>query len=174
MIILVMVSQMFLLIIPSLLLMVVSVLAYGPIWGSVLSFISVLTASTVGYFIGEYLGATFITRLLGKKSLSKVSSFVSDYGFWAVVITRVNPFLSNDAISLVGGIVKMNYWKFILATLAGISPLIIILGISGSSTETLKKGLLWVSIVSILVFGIYFWLDKRNKKTGDFWTSFIF
>lgn len=164
MIILVMVSQMFLLIIPSILLMVVAVLAYGPIWGSVLSFISVLTASTIGYFIGEYLGATFITRLVGKKSLSKVSSFVNDYGFWAVVITRVNPFLSNDAISLVGGILKMNYWKFILATLTGISPLIIILGVTGSSTDTLKKGLLWVSLASILVFGIYFWLDKRSKK----------
>jgi len=162
--VLAMVIQMFLLVIPTTLIMIVSVLAYGPVWGSVISFAAVLTAASVGYFIGRYVGAQFVGRLLGDKTQEKVSSFVEDYGFWAVAVTRLNPFLSNDAISFVAGMVKMNYWKFILATLLGITPLILLLALTGSSTDSLKNGLLWGSLASLVIFGLYIWWDKRRNK----------
>ena len=162
-IILAMVAQMFLLVIPTILLMIVAILAYGPIWGSLIVFIAVFVASSVGYLIGKYVGTEFIKSLLGEKTIKKVSSFLEDYGFWAVAITRINPFLSNDAISFVAGILKMNYWKFIGATLFGISPLIVLIAITGSNTDSLKNGLLWGSIGSLLIFGLYILWDKKWK-----------
>lgn len=161
--VLAMVVQMFLLVIPTILLMIVSILAYGPIWGSIIIFISVFVASSVGYIIGKYLSPTFISNLLGEKNLKKVSSFLENYGFWAVVITRINPFLSNDAISFVAGILKMKYWRFITATILGIAPLTILIAIVGRNTHSLKNGLLWGSLVSLLIFGIYIWIDKKRN-----------
>lgn len=99
-IILTMIIQMFLIVIPTIFLMIVAILAYGPIWESIIIFIAVMVASSVGYIIGKYMGLTMIERLLGEKTTEKVLSFLKDYGFWAIVITRINPFLSNDAISL--------------------------------------------------------------------------
>lgn len=160
-----MVVQMFLLVIPTILLMIVAVLSYGPVWGTVISLISITLASTVGYLIGTQLGSAVITRLLGEKSFKKVSSFLESYGFWAVAITRINPFLSNDAISFVTGILKMDYWKFISATLLGIAPLLILLALIGENTDSLKSGLLWGSIVCFLAFLGYLFWDKKIKKT---------
>jgi len=165
-IILAMVVQMFLLVIPSILLCIVAVLAYGPIWGTIISFIAIITASTVGYSIGRYVGGGSILYLLGEKALEKVSLFLENYGFWAVTITRINPFLSNDAISFVAGILKMEYWKFISATVLGISPLLIFIAFMGANINSLKNGLLWGSIASILIFLIYVWWDKSAKKFG--------
>ncbi|MDO1512843.1 TVP38/TMEM64 family protein [Maribacter confluentis] len=162
--VLAMIVQMFLLVIPSILLMVVSILAYGPIWGSVIIFASVFAASSVGYFIGNYFGDSIVTKIIGKKSEDKVESFLEDYGFWAVIITRFNPFLSNDAISFVGGLLRMGYWKFIGATMVGIAPLTLFIAIFGKSTDDLKMGLLWGSLVSLLAFGGYVWYDKRHKN----------
>ena len=162
--VLAMIAQMFLLVIPSVLLMVVSILAYGPVWGSLIIFISIFAASSVGYFIGSYFGDTIVTKIIGKKSEEKVESFLEDYGFWAVIITRFNPFLSNDAISFVGGLLRMGYWKFIGATMVGITPLIVVIAIFGKNIDNLKIGLLWGSLVSLIVFGIYVWWDKRHKK----------
>ena len=159
-----MVVQMFLLVIPTILLMVVSILAYGPIWGSIIVFASVFAASSVGYFIGSYFGDTIVTKIIGKKSEEKVESFLEDYGFWAVIITRFNPFLSNDAISFVGGLLRMGYWKFIGATMVGIAPLIVFIAIFGKNIDNLKTGLLWGSLVSLVIFGIYVWWDKHHKK----------
>src|SRR5690606_38607147 len=79
--ILIMVLQMFLLVIPSLALMIVSILAYGPVWGSLIVFASIFTASSVGYFIGRYFGPVIVERLIGKKSEKKIESFIDDYGF---------------------------------------------------------------------------------------------
>lgn len=161
--VLAMIAQMFLLIIPTILLMVVSILAYGPFWGSIIIIASVFSASSVGYFIGRYFGQTIVLKLLGQKTENKIESFIDDYGFWAVIITRLNPFLSNDAISFVGGILKMGYWRFIGATIIGILPLTIFIAILGKSTDTLKSGLLYGSIVVLVVFGIYLFWDKKKK-----------
>lgn len=161
--ILAMVVQMFLIVIPTIALMVVSILAYGPVWGSFIILASVFAASSVGYFIGQYLGKTFILKLLGEKTEDKIEGFIESYGFWAVIVTRLNPFLSNDAISFVGGMLKMGYWKFIGATMVGILPLTIFIAVLGKSTDQLKTGLFWGSLFSLIVFiGYVLW--KKYKK----------
>ena len=134
-------------------------------WGSIINFIAVLIASSVGYVIGKYLGLSFIERLLGEKTTKKITGFIEDHGFWAIVITRINPFLSNDAISFVAGILKMSYWKFISATAVGITPLISLIAITGQNTNSLKTGLLYGSIASLVIFGGYIWWDKKRKST---------
>lgn len=161
--ILAMVVQMFLIVIPTIALMVVSILAYGPIWGSIIILVAVFAASSVGYFIGQYLGKTLILKLLGEKTENKIEDFIEDYGFWAIIVTRLNPFLSNDAISFVGGMLKMGYWKFIGATMVGILPLTVFIAILGKSTDQLKTGLFWGSLFSLLAF-VCFVLWKKYKK----------
>jgi len=81
-----------------------------------------------------------------------------------VAITRLNPFLSNDAISFVAGILKMNYWKFIGATALGITPLIVLLAFAGRDLDSLKSTLLYGSVVSLVIFGIYLWWDKKKTR----------
>lgn len=163
-IVLAMILQMFLLIIPTIALMVVAILAYGPIWGSLIVFAAVYAASTVGYAIGSYLGPVIVEKLIGLKSEKKISGFIERYGFWAVFITRLNPLLSNDAVSFVAGVLKMGYWKFIAATLSGIAPLIVFVAIMGRSNESLINGLLWGSIASLVLFIIYVVWDKKRKN----------
>lgn len=161
--VLAMVLQMFLIVIPTIALMVVAILAYGPFWGSLIVIVAVYIASTVGYFIGLYLGKKIVMKLIGEKTEDKIEEFIDHYGFWAVIITRLNPFLSNDAISFVAGMLKMGYWKFIGATLVGILPLTIFIAVLGRSTDQLKMGLLLGSIISLVAFGLYIWWDKKKN-----------
>ena len=156
--------QMFLLVIPSPLLIIISILAYGPFWGSVLSVTAVAIASTLGYFIGSYLGQTFINKLIGAKKEKKLTYYVNRYGVWTVVITRITPILSNDAISLVSGILRMSYWKFIAATISGITPLVILIAWFGESNERLKNGLIWTSLISLVILIVYIIIDRQKQR----------
>lgn len=165
-IILAMTAQMFLLVIPTPLLMVVAVIAYGPFKGSVIVLVGVLIASTVGYFLGAIFGVPVIERLLGKKTEEKIEGFIDDYGFWAVIITRFSPFLSNDAISFVGGILGMNYWRFMGATMAGILPLTVLIAYLGENNDRLISGFIWVSAISLVGFIGYIWWDRRRVNNG--------
>lgn len=163
-IILAMILQMFLLVIPTPILMVVTVVAYGPLIGSFILFAAVFLASSIGYFIGRYLGPVIVEKLIGPKSEKKLSAFIEDYGFWTVIVVRLSPFLSNDAISFVGGVLKMGYWRFIGATMLGISPLIIFIAYLGGDYERLKTGLIWTSAISLVLFILFIWWDRKVRK----------
>lgn len=163
-IIIAMIAQMFLLVINVVALMLVAIIAYGPVWGTLIAVTAVLIASTVGYVIGRGVGKAGVTKLIGHKTERKVTQFVDDYGLWAVIIARISPFLSNDAISIVAGLAKMSYVRFIGATLAGIGPLAILLAWLGENNERLKTGLVWVSVVSIGAFIGYIIYDKYIRK----------
>ena len=163
-IILAMIAQMFLLVINVVALMLVAIIAYGPIWGTLIAVAAVFVASTIGYLIGRWVGEAGVSKLIGRKTERKVTGFVDEYGLWAVIIARISPFLSNDAISFVAGLAKMNYFRFIGATLAGIVPLAILLAWLGENNERLKSGLIWVSAISIAAFVGYVIYDKYFKK----------
>ena len=158
-----MVAQMFLLVIPSPILMVVAVLAYGPFWGAVLSISAIFVASSVGYWIGKYLGEVTVYKLIGEKKENKLEFYVERYGIWAVIVTRLSPLLSNDAISFVGGILRMGYFRFIGATLAGIIPLTALIAYFGENNQRLKTGLIIVSVISLVILIAYIIYDRKKK-----------
>lgn len=159
-----MVAQMFLLVINVVALMLVAILAYGSFWGAIIAICAVVVASTIGYWIGRGLGEAGVSKLIGQKSQQKVAGFMDQYGVWAIIIARISPFLSNDAVSLVAGLARMGYFKFMGATLAGIVPLTVLLAWLGENNERLKSGLIWVSAVSLAVFIGYVIYQKYLRK----------
>lgn len=167
-IVLITVAQMFLLLVNVMLVVLVAILAYGGWWGSLLSVVSIVIASTIGYVIGRALGPSTVYRLIGKESEDRVEQFVERYGLGAVIIARISPFLSNDAISFVAGLMRMNYWKFMAATLAGIIPLITLIAWMSENMERLKRGLIWVSAISLALFVGYVVYDRywRGAASG--------
>ena len=148
----VMIMQTLLAVVPSVLIMVVAVLAYGPFWGGVLAWSGLLVAASVAYSIGRALGPVTIDRLIGHKTEQKVEHFVNRYGLWAIVAARVSPALSTDAVSYVAGLVKMGPKRFIAATAMGTLPLTVLISYLGADINRLKTGLTWISVVSLALF----------------------
>ncbi|WP_394353947.1 TVP38/TMEM64 family protein [Adhaeribacter swui] len=159
-----MVAQMFLVVVNVVALMVVAVLAYGPVWGSVISIGGIFVASTVGYLLGRGLGPATIGKFLGAKTQEKVAEQVERYGIWAVVLARISPIISNDAISIVAGIVRMPYGKFMLATAGGIIPLTLLIAYLGQNIDRLKTGLIVVSVVGVVALIAYYIYDRQRRK----------
>lgn len=165
-IILLMVLQMFLIVVPSWLLMVVAVLAYGPWWGGLIAVTAVLAASSTGYGVGALVGQHGLERLLKDKTLRRMERETDRYGLWGVVVARINPLFSNDAISLVAGLLRMGFGRFLIATLGGILPLVILIAWFGSGWERMKTGLIWLSVASLLGLVAKVVVDHRKDRSG--------
>lgn len=159
-----MVGQIFLVVVPTTALLVVSILAYGPVWGSAIGLVAIYAASSVGYFIGRGFGAVTVEKVLGSKARNRATVFLEKYGFWAIFITRLNPFLSNDVVSLVSGMVKINYWKFTFASLAGIAPLILFIAVLGDNTGNMLYLLLLFSSGILVLFCGYIFITKKQFR----------
>ena len=163
--ILVMIFQMFLFVVPNVFVMMVAIISYGPLWGAIISFAGVFASSSVGYMIGRYLGPVTVNKLLSKRAQQKTTEFVTNYGIPAIAITRISSF-SNDSLSIVAGLLKMSYKKYILATLGGISPLIILLSIYGRNGKILKA-LIWIAAASLVILIIYIAIDKKRRRNRE-------
>lgn len=159
-----MVAQMFMLIIPNLLLFIIAIICYGPIWGGLLCLTGVFLSSTIGYAIGKKLGPHTVDKFVSKKNQKKIGLFVDRYGGKAIFIARLSSF-SSDALSFVGGILNMSYRKYILATLAGVTPVIVLITIYGESGK-IEKALIWIAGVSLVIFIVYIIIDRRRQGKG--------
>ena len=150
--------QMFLLVVPSWLLMIAAVLVYGPWAGGALAVLAIVIAAAVGYAIGRIAGQPTIDALLGDQTQAWVHRQTDRYGLWAVVITRLNPLLSNDAISILAGAVRLRFSQFMLATLAGIVPLAIATAVLGAQAKDAKTMLVAMSgLVAASLVGRIAW-----------------
>lgn len=147
-----MLAQTLLPVIPSILVMVVSVLAYGPWWGGLLAWGGLLLSATVAWTIGRALGSRVVDRLIGRKAERRIGGYVRRHGTIAIIAARISPALSTDAVSYAAGIVRMGFVRFIAATAVGILPLVAAIGYLGADIQRLTTTLLWVSIVSVVLF----------------------
>jgi uncharacterized membrane protein YdjX (TVP38/TMEM64 family) len=158
------VLQMFLLFFPSWLPIIVGVLAYGFWLGVLINLIGIGLASTTGYFIGKKFKTVFVSE----KKFEKMKFWIENYSFVTVVLFRISPFFSTDAISFIAGIFRMNYKKFMLATYAGMIPLTLAVGYFSTDIDKLENGLYWVGGAGAVLYAIYIYIDyhKRKKKNA--------
>ena len=159
-----MLAQTLLAFIPSLLVMVVAVLAYGPVWGFILAWAGLLIAALMAYFIGRALGPVTVDRLIGHKTEKKLEEYVERYGMWGIIAARISPALSNDAVSYVAGLLRMSFLRFGLATALGILPLATLVAVLGENVDSLRSTLIWVSVISIALFVGYVIYDHRRSR----------
>lgn len=163
-IILLMFLQTIIAFLPSLITMVVAVLAYGPVLGGFLAWGGLLLAACLGYGIGRSFGPVLSESLIGSKTEKKVEHFVDRYGIWGIIAARLSPVFSTDAVSIVAGLVSMNFFHFILATAAGTLPLAVLVAWLGADIERLQTGLIIVSVVSLVTFIGYVIYDRKKDS----------
>jgi uncharacterized membrane protein YdjX (TVP38/TMEM64 family) len=156
-----MMEQMFLFVVPNVLLMMIAIVSYGPVWGAIISFVGVFAASSLGYFIGGKLSRFTLSKFVSIENQQKIARFIQDYGMGTIMITRMCSF-SNDSLSLVAGMLKMDYKKYILSTMIGITPLIVLLAIFGKN-EKIEWALIWITVGSLAMLVIYIVIDKHRK-----------
>lgn len=159
----ILVLQPFLIVVPSAALMIVAVLAYGPLQGGLLAWGGMILSAVVGYGIGRAFGPVTVDRLLGHDTEQKMEGYLEDYGFWAVLLFRISPVLSTDAISVAAGLVEMRFGRYLLATAVGLAPLAAVIAFAGESFDRLERFLIWGSLASIAMFAGYVIWDRRRS-----------
>ena len=157
-----MTAQMFLFVIPNLLLFIIAILCYGPIWGSLICLGGVFISSSLGFLIGKKLGPRAIDRFVSEKAQERISVFVKLYGAKAVGILRLSS-LASDGLGFVAGILEMEYKKFILATMSGIFPVVLLIAIFGNNGK-IETALIWLAAISVGALIVYIILDKKRRK----------
>lgn len=160
----ILIIQPLLLVVPSVLMMVVAVLAYGSVWGGLLALVGSTLAALVGYAVGWALNPVTVDRILGEDTEDRIERYMERYGFWAVAIFRVSPILSTDAISVVAGLLEMNLWRYTAATVLGFLPLAGTIAILGGRLDQMESVLIWGSVASLVLLVAWIAYNEFRKR----------
>ena len=143
-------------------------------------------AGTAYVAVGSELGALaafLIARGVGRGAIERWLGDKAAYGLLgsqnaltlSVFISRLLPFVSFDAMSYAAGLSRLHFWRFALATMAGILPASFVLAHFGSaamdgdfdSAEWIALGLGLATAIPLLVVALRGGRKKAREATDD-------
>ena len=134
--------------VPSFLLGLANGLAFGAFWGGMLSMVSAALAAAICFGIARAVGRAPVEALVGRESLGSADRWFERYGAYAVLVARLIPVVSFDAISYAAGLTKMGFWRFLGATTVGMAPATFFYSYLGERAPRLAG-------ILLVVFGLF-------------------
>ena len=147
-----------------------------------------LTGIVIAGTVGSWLGATtmyWLARLLGRpllikygrwiaitpEKIERAEAWAAHYGAMGAFVSRILPVIRH-LIGIPAGIVRLDYWKFSLATVAGSAlwcTVLVWLGVTAGNDAALLRGdlhrvTLWGIGLMAFLWGLYWWFVHRHMR----------
>lgn len=122
--------------------------------GAILSWSSAMVGAALCFFLSRGLGRDVIEKLAGRGALAGVEGYFQKYGTKTILICRLLPFVSFDAVSYFAGLTPIKFLPFFIATGLGQTPATIVYSYVGGmltgGAKALMIGLLCLFSLVIL------------------------
>jgi uncharacterized membrane protein YdjX (TVP38/TMEM64 family) len=130
-------------------------LLFGAIRGTLLSWASSMAGAVLCFYIARLAGRPAVEHFVGNKGINYVERFFKRYGTNSVLIARLIPVVSFDAVSYVAGVTSISFWSFFWASAVGELPATIVYSWLGQNMSSVAKFGLWafVGVAALLIFG---------------------
>ena len=146
--------------IPSSVVMVLSGAMFGVTAGALLSFAGALGRGVLGFELARRYGRSGATRLVGSREVSRLERTFERYGAGAVFMTRPLPIVQ-ETMSVIAGLSAMRRRTFLLATVAGTIPEVLIYAYAGSVSR--ETGNLVPAILILVTLTGIGWMVYRGR-----------
>ncbi len=132
--------------------------------------LGLLAGAIIAFFISRYFGRKIVTRILGEEWIDEVDEWIDEHGTKAIMVARLVPLIPFDLISYVAGLTKIDFKKYIIATIIGMLPRIVFLVYLGGTAKQILS-LIGLGIDFIIIFGtlgiiLIIYLDKKGHLNG--------
>ena len=139
--------------------------------GAILSWSSAMAGAALCFFIARALGRDVVEKLAGKGALAGVEGYFKKHGTRTILVCRLLPFVSFDAVSYFAGLTPIGFLPFFIATGIGQTPATIVYSYVGGmltgGAKLLMIGLLCLFSLAILVSIIrQIYTDRQAKKAN--------
>ncbi|MEX2528113.1 MAG: TVP38/TMEM64 family protein [Gemmatimonadota bacterium] len=147
---------------PQFLLGIVNAMAFGLLWGGLLTLLSQLLAAVVCFGIARIVGRPGVIRIVDEEKLKKMDSFMARRGMLAVFLGRLIPFINPDLVSYAAGVTGIRWLPFLLAVGAGAIPSTLFYSVVGvTAVETTGWVVVMVGVATLAPLVLLVFLRKR-------------
>lgn len=157
---------------PLSLLVVVTGLLFGPIWGVAYATLGTLTSSVVSYWVGHWLGREALMRY-GGRHLRGLSGYLSQRGIRTMTVINLLPLAPFTLTNMLAGAFHLKFRDYMIGSTLGIVPglaAVILLGsqlgalfTAASSKELILAGIGLIAGAGLLV-GLKHYATRRHAS----------
>ena len=156
--------------VPQFILIAACVVAFGPWFGFLYSWIATVVSAAVTYWLGRGPTARALERF-GGGAAERLQRFVGRNAFSASFIIRNVPSAPFIVVNMAAGVTPMRMRDFAFGTAIGIVPKIVLTAFAGNSIVQVLKGeggahLLWLALIVVAWIAIGWfarnWLKSRE------------
>jgi uncharacterized membrane protein YdjX (TVP38/TMEM64 family) len=98
-------------------------LIFGPLWGTLINWLSASIGAAISFLISRYLGRGTVAKILKKQNkLQGLDDKIGKNGFYSVLILRLVPLFPFNGLNFGLGLTKVSFRNYLLATLLGMLP----------------------------------------------------
>lgn len=143
---------------------------YGHTWGTGYIALGAELGALAAFGLARLLGRDALQRWLGSRLPS--ARLGSQDALMAIVfISRLLPFISFDVVSYAAGFTTLTWWRFALATLAGILPASFLLAHFGDEMATgeldrILYAVLALGLLTLVPLTVHLVRERRRDQAG--------
>ena len=149
-------------------------LAFGKFWGAVYLMIGAMLGTSCTFFISRFFGRRVVDKLL-KGRFKDLDDRLGRRGFMTVLFFRVIPIIPYEVLNYAGGLSRIGFRDYILATFLGLIPGVIVASFFGGTLGevrgirdifSLKFAIAVLSVIIIILIPIIYQYIRKRKGRG--------
>ncbi|MBN8553717.1 MAG: TVP38/TMEM64 family protein [Caulobacterales bacterium] len=163
---------------PQFLLIAACVVAFGPWYGFLYSWIATVVSAGVTYWLGRGPTARLLDRI-GSRTVERLKRFVGRNTFYASFVIRNVPSAPFIVVNMAFGATRANFWAFLIGCALGVLPKTALVSFFGGAVFSAVQGDgVWHSLLLagaaalwlVLMLGVREWIRRhragRDVETG--------
>jgi uncharacterized membrane protein YdjX (TVP38/TMEM64 family) len=135
---------------PAELLAVANGMLFGPLWGMAVTWTGAMLGAYLAFGLARALGRPFVLKMLPPRHRDRLDEWVGKQGSGALLISRLVPIVSFNAINYAAGLTNVTWWTFSWITGLGILPLTALMVIIGDQVLS-WPWTVWVTVAAVAV-----------------------
>lgn len=147
--------------------------AFGTIFGALYLMIGAMIGITATFLISRYFGRNLIEKML-KGKFMELDEKLAKNGFMTILFFRVIPLVPYEALNYAGGLSRIKFKDYFLATFLGLIPGVVVAAFFGGSLGDIKsvrdiftsKFLIAIGVMVFIIAvpAIYQIMKKKNQR----------
>src|SRR5439155_25440757 len=118
----------------------------------------------LGFELVRRYGRRASSKMVGDDELERLGRVFDRHGAAVVVVTRALPVVM-ETMSVVAGLSKMNRGSFLIASLVGTAPIVVVYAYAGAVSR--QTGSLVPAIIMLIAVAAFGWVVYKAKMETD-------
>ncbi|MBI4363632.1 MAG: VTT domain-containing protein, partial [Candidatus Doudnabacteria bacterium] len=122
---------------------------------------------SISFWVGRKWGHKLLHKFISSKHVRQFHAFTEKHGTAAIFFLKLNPVTSFDIWNYLAGAGSISFWKFSIANLLGIFPLVVASAFFGEESFKLAPPIIGILFLATLLYIIWLVIRIPAKNSPD-------